>query len=319
MPDPVPPTPTPQPQPPPGLINTAPGKEGATIGYNPASAEASKAATTGYTPEAYTVGSKQTVAGQVRDIINEGSPLLEQAQAQARAQANARGLINSTTAVTAGNRALYDVAMPIASADAATYDRAATNTTTARNTALGFEAGAKNVAGLQDAAAETQTSQYNAGQANAALSQTAGTANQINLAYIQRDSQERLQKLVSSGQLAAIDAQGKIQTQLMDMSNKNKLLLQTSQNAGSYYNTMLQYMSAITTNPNMTHDQKAHALNNAVTQLNDALDTMTSIADIPGVQSTLNFTGDDIGGVSPSLTTEAAPGTYVDVPLNPSV
>jgi hypothetical protein len=159
-------------QPPPGLVDSTPAGGWRVTSYDPASATAAKAETTGYTPEAYTVGAKQTVAGQIKDIIDQGSPLMEQAQAQARAQMNARGLINSTAAVSAGNRALYEVAMPIATADAATHDRAATNTTTAQNTALGFKAAADNTAGLQDAAAETQTSQFNAGQSNASLPPT---------------------------------------------------------------------------------------------------------------------------------------------------
>jgi hypothetical protein len=284
------PPPAPTPAPPPGLVNSATqGGSSDVTQWNPAAATAAKAETSGYTPEAYTVGSKQTVAGQIKDIIDQGSPLLEQAQAQARAQMNARGLINSTTAVTAGNRALYDVAMPIASADAATYDRAATNTTTAQNTALGFKAAADNTAGLQDAQLGTQTSQFNASSTNTALSQAAGESNKMWSDRLMAQQRESLQRLVGSQQLAAIDATGKIQTQLTDMSNKNKLLLQTSQNASQYYTTMLQYMGSIMSDPNLDAGQKQQALNNSVTTLNDALDTMTSIADIPGVQSTLNF------------------------------
>jgi hypothetical protein len=79
------------------------------------------------------------------------------------------------------------------------------------------------------------------------------------------------------------------------MSDDNKLLLQTSQNASTYYSTMLQYMAAISTDANMTMNAKANALTNAVTTLNDALDTMTSIAGIPGVQSTLKFDDSNMG------------------------
>lgn len=280
----------PDPTPPPGLINTAPPGGGLMVSnWNPASATAATTDSTGYTPEDYTVGAKQTVAGQIKDIISEGSPLLEQAQAQARAQANQRGLINSSMAVTAGNKALYDTALPIASADAQTYDRAAANTTTARNTAAGFKAGAENTASLQDSAAETQTSQFNAGAKNTSLSQNAAAGNNMTLLVAQGQNQRALQELVGSQQLRAIDATGKIQQTLTQMTNDNKLLLQGSQNAGQYYNTMLQYMASITTNPNLDAGQKQQAMNNAVTTLNDALDTMTSIADIPGVQSTLDF------------------------------
>ena len=290
--------------PPPGLINTgttAPGSGPAVTSYNAQQATATEAK-----PEAYTVAPNQTVAAQLKGIIDSGSPLMQQAEARARDTMNARGLINSTQAITAGQSAVIGAAMPIATADAATYDRAAANTTTARN-----------AADLQTAQLKTQTSQFNAGQTNAALSQGSTASNQVQLTQLQAENQQQLQRLIGSQQLAAIDAQGKIQATLTKMAGDNRLLLQTSQNAGSYYNTMLQYMSAITTNPNMTHDQKAHALNNAVMQLNDALDTMTSIADIPGVQSTLDFTEGSFGEKGPSITVTGPGGTPIQVPIAP--
>lgn len=275
---------------PPGLINTAPGVSNTTpgsstvTGYTPGQATAGQATATGYTAAPYTVDPNATVAGQIRGIIAEGSPLMQQAEAGARGTMNARGLINSSDAITAGQSAVMSAALPIATADAATFDRAATNTTTAKNTEAGATAGATNTASLQNSQLTTQNSQFNTGQTDSALSQSVTASNQ-----------KALQDLIGSQQLKSIDAQGVVQTKLQDMSDNNKLLLQTSQNASQYYTTMLQYMTSITTDPRMTMDAKAAALNNAVTTLNDALDTMTTIAGIPGVQSTLNFTGASMG------------------------
>lgn len=283
--------------PPPGLINQTPAGGGASVtGYNPGTATATPATSTGYTASPYTVTPNQTVASQLKGIIDSGSPLMQQAEAHARDQANARGLINSTQAITAGQSAVIGAAEPIAAADASTYATAANNTTTAENAAKSFGAGASNTKELQNSQLETQNSQFNAGQQNAELSTAAGASNTVGLAKMQEANQIALQTLVGSQQLAALDAQGKIQTQLTQMSNDNKVLLQTSQGASSYYNQMLAYMSSVTTNPNMTQDQKANALNNAVTTLNDGLDTMTSIGNIPGVQSTLNFSDANLGG-----------------------
>lgn len=283
--------------PPPGLINQTPAGGGASVtGYNPGTAAATPASSTGYTASPYTVTPDQTVASQLKGIIDSGSPLMQQAEAHARDQANSRGLINSTQAITAGQGAVIAAATPIAAQDASTYATAANNTTTAENAAKSFGAGAENTKELQNSQIETQTSQFNAGQENAELSAASGASNQVGLAKLQATNQQALQTLIGSQQLAAIDAQGKIQTTLQQMSNDNKVILQTSQGASSYYNTMLSYMSSITTNPNMTQDQKANALNNAVTQLNDGLDTMTSIGSIPGVQSTLNFSDANLGG-----------------------
>ena len=66
-----------------------------------------------------TVAPVQTVQDRVKNIIAENSPLMQQARSDSLGQMNDRGLINSTMAISAGNRAVYDAATPIAQADAA--------------------------------------------------------------------------------------------------------------------------------------------------------------------------------------------------------
>lgn len=74
------------------------------------------------------VAPQQTVQEQIRGIIAENSPLMQQARATSRGQMNERGLINSSIANTAGQAAVLQAAMPIAQADAAMYaDTAKTN------------------------------------------------------------------------------------------------------------------------------------------------------------------------------------------------
>ena len=51
-------------------------------------------------------------------------------------------------------------------------------------------------------------------------------------------------------------------------------------------------------------------IGNAVTQLNDSLDTMTSIASIPGVQSTLDFGGSSFGPNNQSMNIQTPYGSY---------
>lgn len=62
--------------------------------------------------------SKATMAGQVERVVDKGGPLMTQAETRAKQQMNRRGLVNTSMAVGAGQRALYDVALPIASQDA---------------------------------------------------------------------------------------------------------------------------------------------------------------------------------------------------------
>lgn len=322
-----------------GLINTAPGLANAVpgsvpagstgpgspvTGYNPASATASTAKTSAYTPNPYNVTPNMTAASQIKDIIASGSPLMQQAEASAKNMMNQRGLINSSQAITAGQSAVIGAATPIAQQDAATYATAGTNTVNAQNAALAADAAAKNTAGLQDATQQTSTSQYNAGQENASLAQASGASNQValqgqqnqaasDLAKQQQASQaalqtqqigatSALQAQQNAANLQNIQANGAVNVQLANINNTHQTLLQTSQGAATLYNQALANLSAIVSNANLSADQKATALNDGVAQLNDALSVLGTIAGIPGIQSTLDFT-------NPGGTTPATPGT----------
>ena len=122
----VPPVP-----PAPGLINSAPGVTNTTPGvppdgapqsgqsvtsYNPAQATAATANATGYDAKAFNVAPNQTVASQIKDIIASGSPLMQQAETNARNQVAQRGLINSSIGVGAAQNAVLSAALPIATA-----------------------------------------------------------------------------------------------------------------------------------------------------------------------------------------------------------
>lgn len=283
----------PPPPPPPGLINSAPGGgQPEVASYNPAQAQASQAQTSTYTPEGFTVTPNQTVQGQIESIIKSGSPLMEQAEANARRMMNARGLINSTAGVNAGQTAVLSAALPIAQSDAATYERAATNTTQAKNVALGAEAQAKNVAGLQDASLATQTSQFNAGSSNTAMQAAANASNTKAIQAMNNESAQRIQQMVNDASLRNIMEQGKVQERLLAIEGKNKAALQTSAGAAQLYNQMVANVAQIIQNQDLDWDSKMTAMNNLVEGIDGALEAMTQIGNIPGIDSTLKF-GDD--------------------------
>jgi len=58
------------------------------------------------------------VAGQLNDLLHADSKYMQSAKANAMVQANSRGLINSSMAVGAGQKAAIDSALPIAQQDA---------------------------------------------------------------------------------------------------------------------------------------------------------------------------------------------------------
>jgi hypothetical protein len=444
---------------PPGLINAAPGSTtttpgapapGATPGapvtsYTPAKADASTYSATGFD-----VAPNQTVASQLEGIIASGSPLMQRAEANARNMMNSRGLINSTMGVQAGQAAVIDAALPIATADAATYDRAATNTVNAQNQAAqanaalltntsqynagqestAFQqaanasnaqsiaaqqiAGQKEIAGIQgatqqavanmqantsmsvaatnaqtqkdiaalnsqaqldiaklDAASRTaqvEASKYIAGINNASNELIAGIQRntQLDVATIntqtqqaiamrqdatsryigdlqsstqlslpektaaankamdelklalQRDianinadttlsvadkqartqifvnsmnneNSQALQDKVNAGNLANIKANGVINEKLTNLQNDNKILLQTSAGAKDMYSQALKNMTDVINNPDFNAAQKTQALNNMVNQLNDGLDALGKMGNVPNLKSTLMF------------------------------
>ena len=71
------------------------------------------------------VQENELVAGQLDKLLASENPIMQRARARAAETANERGLINSSFAAQAGEAAVIDAAMPIATADAGTYGRQA--------------------------------------------------------------------------------------------------------------------------------------------------------------------------------------------------
>lgn len=213
----------------PGLINTptVPGLA-PTLTYNPNQATAAT----------WDVKPNQTVQSQVKDIIADNSPLMQQAETRSLQKANSRGLLNSSMAVGAGQSALYDAATPIAMQDAATFAKAAE-----------FGAGAQQ---------QTTIANQNAG--NTASQFGADASNKIT----QLDVQQK-------GDLARIAASGVVQKdlavfsanaakELADTEAKYKNLTQASSSAASVMNTTVQAIARMMENPDLDAGAKQRAI-----------------------------------------------------------
>jgi len=99
-----------------------------------------------YTAGQRTVDAPQeTVAGQMKGLIQDDSPYMQMARTGAKQQMNSRGLLNSSMAISAGDVAAYQAALPIAQADASVYD-----TNAKQNLAYQNEALKTNTAGIND-------------------------------------------------------------------------------------------------------------------------------------------------------------------------
>ncbi|MDP3939816.1 MAG: hypothetical protein Q8R92_16990 [Deltaproteobacteria bacterium] len=202
-----------------GIINTAPAPTAASA---PVGAVASTS-----TAAPFTVAPNQTVASNIAGIVAADSPLLQQAAARAAARMNDRGLLNSSQAISAGQSAVYDAALPIASADAATYDRAAANTVNAQNTAR-----------LQNANMQTGINQSNAAGVNAQILQQIQSGTQMSLADKNTALQTYLGQLQSNTTMSVADKSAASQKVIagiqastsLTLADKNAMLQTTLQN-----------------------------------------------------------------------------------------
>ncbi len=77
-----------------------------------------------YIAPTYTPGESATVEGRLKGLLSSGSPYVEAARQRAVEAANARGLLNSSMAATAGEKAAIESSLPIATADAQTMANA---------------------------------------------------------------------------------------------------------------------------------------------------------------------------------------------------
>ena len=73
------------------------------------------------------ITSESLVSGQLKTILDEGSPLMELAKKGAQADAQRSGMLDSSMAIGAGMRAMIESALPIAQGDAAAYLKANLN------------------------------------------------------------------------------------------------------------------------------------------------------------------------------------------------
>lgn len=93
----------------------------------------------------------ETVQGQLRGLISENSPFIEQARTNVKGEAVKRGLLNSAMAASAGEQAAYAAALPIAQADADKYSRAGDINVQSQNQ-FGTEVGLQSLRGAQETA-----------------------------------------------------------------------------------------------------------------------------------------------------------------------
>lgn len=240
-----------------GLFNTTP--PAATAPQTPAvtSATAVPASATGFQAAPYTVDeSKGTVQGQLKTIVDKGSPLQQLAVRDANDQMNQRGLLNSTLAIGAAQDAVYRTALPIAQADAGVYDKAMTNTANVENAARQFGAAAENTA-----------SQTNAQLGSSIAATNAQEANKLGLAGL--DAQTRIA-------LGNLDVAAR--TKLAAIDTNSRVLIQTNASASEMYNQAVKNIADISRDPNLRPTAKQAAIDSQLNLLNQGLSQIQEVS-----------------------------------------
>jgi hypothetical protein len=249
--------------------------------YDPAQATAQQALAKGYAATPYVVPEKGLVQNQIKDIVQNDSPLMQQARATALQTMNQRGLANSSLNTQAGQQAVLTTALPIAQADAQSNVAAMTNTANAQNVASQFNTGAENTAQLANSQLVTTLNVTNANARNTQLSQTAQAENARMLSVIDNNTKQAL---------ALLDTQ-------------NRQLLQTNANAASMFQETVKNIAAVSVDATLSQSAKDAAVATQINLLNQGLATTSHIAtttpaEIQGLNLDKYFQTDASGGAA---------------------
>jgi hypothetical protein len=266
---------------------------------------------TGYSASNWSVDAPQTVTGQVRDIVTAGGPLMKQAEARSNMRMNSRGLLNSSLAVGAGQSALYDAALPMAQADAQTNAQAANFNANAANTASAFTADATNKQSLVNQDATNRAAEFQAGatnQANAVnqdatnkaaefaatagnrLTEQSNTINaQASQANAEATNKASMAKLDVDFKTAISNADAASKAQLQSMSDQTKTelaaiestykeMISSNEQAGALYGKVMQNITDVVNNPDITAADKSTAIENQKTMLKTGMEVVSAVS-----------------------------------------
>ena len=298
-------------------------------------------------PSKWTTTPDQTVAGQIQNLTDPNSPLIQQARSRATQQANARGLINSSMALTGADSAAYDAAMPIAQADAAQASKVAGYNVDTANQFKVKDADTETQVGLANMGAKNQTSQFNVGQTNQALTQerqqgfdlakmsaqqqndmaqlaakqgynletiTATQAADLQKLAVQIEAQDRQAEAKFGYDKQLVEIQKASNREIAGIEAQYKNLTQASASASSIMNNLATNVSRIMENTSLdaTAKQKAIDIYNA-----NATKALQLIGAVSGDLELASYLDEVLGTTTPAPDTTLPPTTPLPTPTNP--
>lgn len=253
-------------------------------------------------PTKWNVDDNQTVAGQVRNLINENNPLQQQAATRAKQQMNQSGLLNSSMAVQAGQAAMYDAALPIAQADAGTFGRAAAYNADTENQFAGKNVDASNAAFKSNADTVAATARDTAATiAQANLTDKQGNISAEAASKLAGVNAQTAAKLAETNAAAAVlQAQNEIDIAAAGAVNDTALTnLKANLARASMGQEQTALMSreltstinSINMNPNLNAEGKTAQINEAVRAANMTFEAIHKVTQLTG--NVLEFTQEE--------------------------
>jgi hypothetical protein len=176
----------------------------------------------GYAAEGFTADQQtSSVSDELEKVLSDDSPYIQRARTSADLKSNARGLLNSSVAIGAGESAAIDAALPIAQGNVNVgmfnvdqSNKAKAQSVDARNQASAFLANAQNAASQFTSGEENKTAMFAVEQANLAArfaAEAQNAAEQMNAVAHNNAMQQYANAMnAASGAMAELASREKI-------------------------------------------------------------------------------------------------------------
>lgn len=245
----------------------------------------------GYDPTKTTLNpATDTVQGQIKSIINENSPLMQQAQAGAMQQMNSRGLINTSINTGAAQGAVIAAATPIAQQDANIYSTVNREGTAAVNAADQFGAAARNTASSQNAQLGTNVELANAEALNRAAATNAAAVQQASLTNADFENKASQFNASQSNDLTKLGMDINNKQALANTEASFKTLMQGNQSASEIYKQATKNITDVMSNKDMGQEAKDVAVSNQIAMLRKGLEITGALTNL-NLSQYLDFSG----------------------------
>ena len=247
-----------------------------------------------YTADQRDVGAKSTVKGQMEGLLSEGSRYLDIARQNSAQQSNKRGLLNSSMAAGAGERAAIEAAMPIATQDASTYNNQSLTNQGANNRSMEYNAGNNQQMTLANMESQNQAGQFNAGQEQQNSQFNSASENDASQFSAQQQNAMEQANMQSDNQAGQFNAQADMQASEFNASQANEMLQQqwSQESSQAHQQTMANLNTSLEQG---IIDAKAFAnlrgqyldsFTSAVNEANINISEIQSNAEIPAAEKT---------------------------------